>query len=88
MKIIDLTAESSLDVLSSHAHAGTRIEAPAYLLSDGKRIDQFTPESFMLQAVLLDLTHKGPGREIDDEDLEGAEEQAGLALREIGRAHV
>jgi kynurenine formamidase len=32
--------------------------------------------------VLLDISHKKPGQPIDDEDLEAAEESAGLALRE------
>jgi arylformamidase len=82
LKIIDLTVESSLELVSSHSHAGTRIEAPAYLLDDGRRIDQFGLEAFLLEAVLLDLTNKGPGEPIDDEDLEGAEEEAGLALRD------
>jgi arylformamidase len=82
LKIIDLTVESSLELISSHAHAGTRIEAPAYLFDDGRRIDQFGLETFLLEAVLLDLTNKGPGEPIDDEDLEGAEEEAGLALRD------
>jgi len=36
----------------------------------------------MTDAALLDLTHKKPGQGIDDEDLEAAEEAAGLALRE------
>lgn len=82
LKIIDLTLESSLELISSNAHAGTRIEAPAYLLDDGRRIDQFALEAFMVQAVLLDLTNKEPGEPIDDEDLEAAEEEAGLALRD------
>ncbi len=82
MKIIDLTVESSPELLSSNAHAGTRIEAPAYLFDDGRRINQFGLEAFLLEAVLLDLTNKEPGQPIDDEDLEAAEEQAGLALRD------
>ncbi len=36
----------------------------------------------MKDAVLLDLTHKRPRQLIDDEDLEAAEERAGLAVRE------
>jgi kynurenine formamidase len=82
LRIIDLTTELSLGVFARDTHAGTHIEAPAYLFTDGKKIDQFGLESFILQAVLLDLTHKEPGQPIDDEDLEAAEERAGLALRE------
>jgi kynurenine formamidase len=82
LKILDLTADLSLDHLVRDAHAGTRIETPAYLFSDGKRIDQFGLESFVADSVLLDLTDKEPGQPIDDEDLEGAEERAGIGLRE------
>lgn len=82
MKLLDLTTETSLQAGFQDAHAGTHIEAPAYLLAGGKRIEQFALDSFMLQAVLLDLTDKKSGEPIDDEDLEAAEERAGLALRE------
>ena len=80
--MLDLTTEISLEAFSRDIHAATHIEAPAYLLSGGKRIDQFGLESFIVQAVLLDLTHKKSGQPIDDEDLEAAEERGGLALRE------
>ncbi len=82
MKIIDLTAELFLESFLRDAHAGTHIESPAYLFKEGKSIDQYEPETFVTPGVLLDLTHKGPGQAIDDEDLEAAEERAGLALRE------
>lgn len=86
MKIIDLTNELSKDfpVLTDH-HAsdhGTYVDAPALLLEKGKTIDKFGPEIFVRDAVLLDLTHKKPRQPIDDEDLEAAEERAGLAVRE------
>ena len=82
MKILDLTADLSLDLFVRDTHAGTHIEAPAYLFSGGKRIDQFGLESFVAESVLLDFTDKEPGQPIDDEDLEGAEERAGIGLRE------
>jgi kynurenine formamidase len=81
LKILDLTA-LSIDLFVRDTHAGTHIEAPAYLFSGGKRIDQFGLESFVADSVLLDLTDKAPGQAIDDEDLEGAEERAGIGLRE------
>ena len=70
------------DALFELAQMGTRIESPSYLLQGGKRLDQFGPESFFQSAVLLDLTHKVATQFIDDEDLEAAEEVAGLAVRE------
>jgi arylformamidase len=82
LKVIDLTAELVLENFLRDVHAGTHIESPAYLLREAKRIDQYELETFVKPAVLLDLTHKEPGQAIDDEDLEAAEERAGLALRE------
>jgi arylformamidase len=82
LKILDLTVDNSLDLFVLDTHAGTHIEAPAYLLSGGRRIDQFELESFVAESALLDLTDKKPGQPIDDEDLESAEESAGIGLRE------
>jgi len=82
LKLLDLTTELPLEAVLQDTHAGTHIEAPAYLIPNGKKLDQFALDSFMVQAVLLDLTSKKAGQPIDDEDLEGAEESAGLALRE------
>ncbi len=82
LKLLDLTTELPLETVLQDTHAGTHIEAPAYLIRNGKKLDRFALDSFMVQAVLLDLTSKKDGEPIDDEDLEGAEESAGLALRE------
>jgi arylformamidase len=82
LKILDLTDDLSLELYVRDAHAGTHIEAPAYLFNGGKRIEQFELEFFVGESVLLDLTDKEPGQPIDDEDLEGAEERAGIGLRE------
>ena len=81
MKLLDLTADLSPETALRDHHAGTHIEAPAYLIDGAKKLNEFALDSFMVQAVLLDLTSKA-GQPIDDEDLEGAEERAGLALRE------
>lgn len=82
MRILDLTREFSLEAFLRDIHVATHIEAPGSLFTGRKTVDQFGLESFMLQAALLDLTHKKAGQSIDDEDLEAAEERAGLALRE------
>ena len=59
----------------------TRVEAPAFVVRKGKTIDQLPIDSFVRPGTLLDLSAKDSG-EIDDEDLEGAEEAAGLTIRE------
>lgn len=82
MKLLDLTRELSIRAFLRNVHSGTHIEAPAHLLHKGKKIDQFGLDAFITDAVVLDLTRKKPGQPIDDEDLEGAEESAGLSVRE------
>ncbi len=51
-------------------------------MKNQKKINDFRLESFFSDAVILDLGHVNPGEAVDDEDLEAAEEAAGLALRE------
>ncbi len=94
MRIVDLSHELSykgvlsLDQLDFHSSKAenrflvTRIEAPSYLVPNGRALNHFEPTSFVRDAVLLDLTHMKPKQQIDDEDLEAAEEGAGLAIRE------
>jgi arylformamidase len=82
VKIIDLTQPLSLSHLHDMLHSGTHVDAPAYLIPNGKTIDRFAPEFFLKDAVLLDLTNAGAGEQIEDEDLEAAEEEAGLAVRQ------
>jgi kynurenine formamidase len=82
VRIIDLTMKLSLDAYFKDPHTGTHIDAPAYVIRGQKTIDQLGLEVFMVDAVLLDLTGKARGDAIDDEDLEAAEEAAGLAVRE------
>ena len=59
----------------------TRVEAPGFVFRGGKTVEQIRVEGFVRTAVLLDISRKSRG-EIDDEDLEGAEEAAGLSIRE------
>ena len=89
MEYVDLTqpcTESSLRKLDSfrkRQHSlETHIESPALIWKNGKTIDNFGPEYLVRAAVLLDLKNKVSKGIIDDEDLEGAEEGAGLAIRD------
>jgi len=94
LRFVDLSHELSnkaflvLDQLDFHSSKAenrlpvTHIEAPSYLVPDGKALNLFEPASFVRDAVLLDLSHMKPKQLIEDEDLEAAEEGAGLALRE------
>jgi kynurenine formamidase len=82
MRIVDLSNVLSLEEFAKDPHTGTHLDAPAYLLQSQRTINDFGLESFFSDAVILDLTHTKPGEAVDDEDLEAAEEAAGLALRE------
>lgn len=94
MRVVDLSHELSnktvlvLDKLDFHSSEGenrfrtTHIEAPSYLVPNGKALNHFEPASFIRDAIVLDLTHMEPKQLIDDEDLEAAEEGAGLVIRE------
>ena len=82
VRIVDLSDQFSLDEYARDHHAGTHVDSPAYAIDGRKRIGDFGLERFIVDAGLLDLSHKKPGEAIDDEDLEAAEESAGLALRE------
>jgi kynurenine formamidase len=82
MRIVDLSKAFSLEEFAKDRHTGTHLDAPAYLLKRERSINDFGLESFFSDAVILDLSHVRPGEAVDDEDLEAAEEAAGLALRE------
>jgi len=81
MRLVDLSEQFSLQRFVVDSHSGTHIDSPARLFTSGKKVDEFDVGRFMTDAVLLDVTAR-TGQAIDDEDLEAAEEAAGLALRE------
>ena len=51
-------------------HIGTHVECPYHNLPDGKTIDQMSPEIFVGEAEVLDLTFRRKDREISAEHLE------------------
>ena len=89
MEYVDLTQPCTLlslrklGSLRKRQHSfETHIESPALIWKNGKTIDAFGPEHLVRSAVLLDLRSKVSKGVMDDEDLEGAEEAAGLAIRD------
>lgn len=60
-------------------HIGTHVECPYHNLPTGKTIDQISPEIFVGEAEVLDLTFRRKGREITAEHLDavGAEVKSG-----------
>src|SRR4051794_10950899 len=63
-------------------HAGSHIDAPEHNVRGGTQVHQLPLELFIGDAVIADLRHKVPGKEITDEDLEAA---VGSALRKGDR---
>jgi arylformamidase len=86
MRIVDLSRVMQagtpyVQFQMHHKTPFTRVEAPAFVKRRGKTVDQISVEKLLRSAVLLDLSGKTVGK-IDDEDLEGAEEAAGISVRE------
>jgi arylformamidase len=85
LRIVDLSTEvqGRIPCLLFQTHPKlplTRMETPAFINRGGRTVDQLPAESFVKSAVLLDVS--GVTGEINDENLEGAEEEAGVAVRE------
>ena len=64
-------------------HTGTHVDAPRHLDSSegGATIDQMPLERFFTEAVCLDLSHKPLKSDVSPEDLEAAEEAAGVDIQ-------
>jgi|SRR5712672_2882547 len=48
----------SVHALSCSSHAGTHLDAPSHFFSDGATVDQLPPSTFVLPALVLDVSHK------------------------------
>ncbi|MFH1036425.1 MAG: cyclase family protein [Pseudomonadota bacterium] len=46
-------------------HAGTHVDAPSHFYPEGKSIDRQGLDLYMGSALLLDVSHKEPGRQVD-----------------------
>ena len=64
-------------------HAGTHVDAPKHFNADPNAmpIDQVPLENFFTEAVCLDLSHKPLKSDISIEDLEKAEQAAGVTIK-------
>lgn len=69
--------------LSLGDHAGTHVDAPCHFDAspDALSIDETPLEQYFTEAVCLDLSHKELKSDISVEDLEQAEEVAGVDIR-------
>src|SRR6266516_12243 len=51
------------------SHTGTHVDAPKHFFSDGEGVDKIAPETFIVEAVILDISYKEIGHGITDADL-------------------
>lgn len=52
-------------LIRMYSHTGTHMDPPAHLFSQGKTLDQFTPEQFIGQALVIDCSDLPEGSSID-----------------------
>jgi arylformamidase len=69
LKSIDRGAEANVSQLRADIHAGTHLDAPSHMISDGATIDEYPLARGLGEAVVIDT---GEAREIDDELLAAA----------------
>jgi len=71
-----------------HAHIGTHVEGPYHCLENGKTIDELSPEKFVGEAAVVDLTQRViDDRAITRRDLEkagGHTEEGDIVLLKTG----
>jgi kynurenine formamidase len=51
------------------SHAGTHLDAPAHMLSKGKKLDAFPAEKFVAKAIVLDVERASGDVQLSDIDL-------------------
>ncbi len=70
----------AVSYLATLEHVGTHVDAPAHIKDGGDPVDQVPLDWFTGKAICLDVRHVGDLGDIDVEDLERAEEQAGVRI--------
>jgi kynurenine formamidase len=56
-------------ITSMHTHLGTHIDFPLHMIPESKSSDDYTLEDLSGEGVAVDLSYKGDGEEITEEDL-------------------
>jgi len=56
VKSIDAGDPVTLSALSTSAHAGTHLDAPAHFIAGGKFLDAYPPSRFVLPARIIEIT--------------------------------
>ena len=63
------TDKVNVSQLRLGSHTGTHVDAPKHFFSEGNSVDKITPETFIGEAVILDMSYKQMGQGITDADL-------------------
>jgi arylformamidase len=58
--------------INARLHTGTHIDSAEHIKRGAKRLDQYPVDTFMGDALVVDMTHKVPGGEITAHDLDNA----------------
>ena len=66
------------EVIFMATHTSTHIDAPYHFAPDGARIDEVSPDRFIGDAILLDLSYKKAEEYITAEDVRGRLEEFGI----------
>lgn len=56
-------------ITSMHTHLGTHIDFPLHMIAGSKSSDDYTLEDLCGDGIVVDLSYKGAGEEITEEDL-------------------
>lgn len=56
--------------IDTETHVGTHVECPSHYIQDGNDVSALPVDTFMGEAVVLNLKYKKPGQPITPEDLE------------------
>lgn len=64
------TDKVNVSQLRLGSHTGTHVDAPKHFFSEGDSVDKITPETFIGEAVILDMSYKETGQGITDADLD------------------
>ncbi|MEM3073084.1 MAG: cyclase family protein, partial [Candidatus Bathyarchaeia archaeon] len=69
LKVVDRDGSNVSIITSMHTHMGTHIDLPLHVLPGSRSLDEYSLEDLSGEGVVIDLTYKKEGGEIDEKDL-------------------
>jgi arylformamidase len=74
-------ASSNLSKVTFGTHTGTHVDAPLHVFEDGKRLEEIPLENFMGECRVIDVSHRGPGKLVEIEDLGTVKERERILVK-------